>query len=267
MKERFLEHNIGIDEYITGNRFIDICEESSVTFCKTDYLPMYNKTNHKVFVTHNSDYHIDQQKYELGPNVNCWYAQNKDFDAPNLHSIPIGLENMRLRTSHTAANGRYSSEISGAQAKASLINKINDLCFQKNKMVYMNFNIRTYPKERSHVWNCFCDKDWVTRTENLTMERFYMDLASHKFVLSPRGNGIDCHRTWEALYLRTIPIVKRSINMKEFEDLPIFFVDDWENICYNKLQEFYDKVENTLYDLSKMKISYWRNVINEKLLV
>ena len=37
--EKFLEHQIGFDEYITGNRFIDICEESGATFCKTDYLP------------------------------------------------------------------------------------------------------------------------------------------------------------------------------------------------------------------------------------
>ena len=94
-----------------------------------------------------------------------------------------------------------------------------------------------------------------------------MDLASHKFVFSPRGNGVDCHRTWEALYLRTIPIVKKSTHMKEFEDLPIFFVDNWEEVCYTNLEQFYYKVKNNLYDLSKMKISYWKNLINEKLLV
>ena len=41
--EKFLEHQIGFDEYITGNRFIDICEESGATFCKTDYLPSLDR--------------------------------------------------------------------------------------------------------------------------------------------------------------------------------------------------------------------------------
>ena len=97
------------------------------------------------------------------------------------------------------------------------------------------------------------------------MEKFYFDIAQHKFVFSPRGNGVDCHRTWEALYLRTIPIVKKCRHMKEFEDLPIFFVDNWSSPCYNKLNDFYEKVQDKLYDLDKMKISYWRKRINEKL--
>ena len=35
--------------------------------------------------------------------------------------------------------------------------------------------------------------------------------AHFAFVASPSGNGLDCHRTWEALLLRSIPIVKVSV--------------------------------------------------------
>ena len=267
MKEKFFEHNIGIEEYITGNRFIDICEESGATFCKTDYLPVFNGTYQKVFLSHNSDYHIDYQRYHVGPNHGCWFAQNKDLEKENLHSVPIGLENMKLRTGAKAKYGKWSSEINGARQKALLIDKLNQLCFQKTGEVYMNFNINTYPTERQFVWDKFYNKQWVTATSNLSIESFYTDLASHKFVISPRGNGVDCHRTWEALYLKTIPIVKRSTHMKDFEDLPIFFVDNWDEVCYINLEAFYNKVKNNLYDLSKMKITYWRNLINEKLSV
>ena len=50
--EKFTTHKIGFDDYITGNRFIDICEETGATFCKTDYIHQYNKIGKKVFVTH-----------------------------------------------------------------------------------------------------------------------------------------------------------------------------------------------------------------------
>ena len=94
------------------------------------------------------------------------------------------------------------------------------------------------------------------------MEKFYFDIASHKFVISPRGNGVDCHRTWEALYLRTIPIVKKSIHMNEFSELPILFVNDWSELSYNVLKAFYERVENKFFNLDKMKISYWKERIS-----
>lgn len=32
--ENFTEHKIGFDEYITGNRFIDICDDTDAVFVK-----------------------------------------------------------------------------------------------------------------------------------------------------------------------------------------------------------------------------------------
>ena len=265
MSEYFLKHNIGFDEYITGNRFIDICDNTSASFCKTDYISNFTNKRTNVLITHNSDYHINENRFKLGPQCNFWFAQNKDFEDDKIISIPIGIENMVLRTSPESRGGAWSSQINGAYEKALLINRINDMQFEKNLDVYMNFNLRTYPQERSYVWNHFQNEKWVTKTNNISIEQFYLDIASHKFVLSPRGNGVDCHRTWEALYLRTIPIVKKSTHMKQFEDLPIFFVDNWDEVCYNKLVDFYEKVKSSLYDLSKMKMSFWRQRINEKL--
>ena len=49
------------------------------------------------------------------------------------------------------------------------------------------------------------------------------------FVPSPAGNGIDCHRTWEALYLGAVPVVLKS----EFcggDDWPVLVVDNWSDL-------------------------------------
>ena len=265
--ENFIEHNIGFEEYITGNRFIDICENSDAVFCKTDYIGSFNGQTHKVFLTHNSDYHITEKVFSYGPSCQLWLAQNKDFQHPNLQSIPIGLENMILRTHDAAKGGQFSSEVNGAMEKAMLISRYAGMSVPKGGLAYMNFNVNTFPQERKQVWDTFKKENWVNTTQNLSLQKFYFDLASHKFVISPRGNGVDCHRTWEALYLRTVPIVKRSTHMNEFSDLPIYYVDDWSEISYTKLNEYYEKVERSHFDLSKLRISAWREYINEKLSV
>jgi len=262
--EKFLEHRIGFNEYITGNRFIDICENSSATFCKTDFLSSFTGTPQETFVTHNSDYHINNTRRSMGPKYIRWFAQNKDCNDDKIIPIPIGLENMRLRTNRSSHGGLFSSEVKGSYQKALLIDRINNLSIEKKNLAYLNFNINTYPVERKAVWDLFKTEKWVTATSRIPMEKFYFDLASHKFVFSPRGNGVDCHRAWEALYLRTIPIVRKTTHTKEFSDLPIFFLDNWDEVCYTTLVGYYEKVKSTLYNLDKMKISYWRKRINEK---
>ena len=262
MKQSFQNTDIPFSEFITGNRFIDICDKTNATFCKTDYITRFSNTSENVFVTHNSDYPITREVLNLGPTHKYWFAQNKDCEINTVIPIPIGLENMKTRTSSASNNGEYASEVPNALQKAQIIERFGGLRPEKSGLMYMNFNLNTYPKERARVWNTFKDKGWVNKTSNLSLEHFYLDLASHKFVISPRGNGIDCHRTWEALYLKTIPIVKRSSAMSYFEDLPIYFVDDWSEITEESLNIFYQNTLATEYNLGKIKISWWYNKIS-----
>ena len=46
------------------------------------------------------------------------------------------------------------------------------------------------------------------------------------------GIGADCHRTWEAMYLSIVPIVKRSAMAEHFWEigLPLMIVDDWREL-------------------------------------
>jgi hypothetical protein len=87
------------------------------------------------------------------------------------------------------------------------------------------------------------------------------DIYNHKFVLCPEGNGTDTHRIWECLYLNTIPIEKRNINNSFYEDLPICFVDDWEEITEDFLNREYERITNTEYDMSKIDFKYWKQKI------
>lgn len=68
--------------------------------------------------------------------------------------------------------------------------------------------------------------------------RAYRGLAAtYMFIASPPGNGTDCHRTWEAMYLGAVPIVLRSTLTEYFHEigLPMLVVASYREI--SKLTE------------------------------
>jgi len=95
----------------------------------------------------------------------------------------------------------------------------------------------------SHAWhwasmlekppNRVGEGSW-TSSEKLHL--YYSQLKCHHFVLSPRGNGLDCYRTWEALALGVIPIVKRNGPFdRMYENMPVLLVNRWEDVTLDLL--------------------------------
>ena len=79
------------------------------------------------------------------------------------------------------------------------------------------------------------------------------------FEVSPRGNGIDCHRTWEALVLKTIPIVKTSRFDPAYDGLPVAIVEDWDEVTPARMmawrEKFQDQIDGPLP--AKLYSQYW----------
>mgnify|MGYP006420188889 CR=1 FL=1 len=93
------------------------------------------------------------------------------------------------------------------------------------------------------------------------MVEFINDLSQHKFCISPRGGGIDCHRHWECLYLGVIPIVEKSIVIDSIKELPLLIVDNYNEITTEYLNKKYDEMTKKNYCLEKLDINYWINKI------
>ena len=43
---------------------------------------------------------------------------------------------------------------------------------------------------------------------------YLSELATYKWVVSPKGNGVDCHRLWECLYAKCVPLVDDTENTR-----------------------------------------------------
>jgi len=204
-----------------------------------------------IIITHNSDINIDDT-FEIPNSVKYWFAQNVNVVNDKIISIPIGLENKRW----------YPD----AHKKQKIVSKVT-YCSKKIKnLLYLNHNINNNVLERQDLYKILKEKSWVTTDHGKNGQDFdkYVDnIYNHKFMVCPNGNGIDTHRLWECLYLNTIPIVKSNINTQFYKDLPICFVDSWDDITQEFLNKDYERIIDSTCNYEKLKISYWRKLIQD----
>tara|TARA_Y100000034_G_C6900993_1_gene416732 strand:+ start:332 stop:1264 length:933 start_codon:yes stop_codon:yes gene_type:complete len=154
----------------------------------------------------------------------------------------------------------------------------NDIKHHKKKLLYCNFSLHGHGYRKTRRQKLYDQlhhkkfKKWITFRHMgnfgkypIKQSEYYNEISHHKFTLSPEGAGIDCYRTWEALYLKSIPIVQKSRHMQHFSDLPILFTKDYEEINESYLKEKYREILEKEYNFDKLKWSFWKNkVISEK---
>ena len=94
---------------------------------------------------------------------------------------------------------------------------------------------------------------------NLKLDQYIENLYKFKFILSPPGNGIDTHRTWEALYAGSTPITKKHIGSSCLEDLSAIVLDDFNQINFELINKEYDFNQNK----EKLSLDYWMQIIKK----
>jgi hypothetical protein len=204
--------------------------------------------NKYILVTHASDSAIPG-KYRScldDDTLAAWFGTNVAIDHPKMFFIPIGIANRYW------PHGNIEF-LSRAIASAPLI--------PKNKLLYMNFTVATNSDRRKPAYDYFVSKPFCYRSNYKSYEAYLFDTAQSKFVLSPAGNGMDCHRTWEALFLGSFPVTKHSPLDKLFEQFPIVIVDDWSQVTEEFLNTKYEELKNFVYDRKKLYAPYWLDQI------
>lgn len=224
-------------------------------FVKGDLLATFFSRYHPliaapyILITHNSDEILPGPygSYLDDPKILAWFTQNLDATShPKLRPLPIGIEN------------RYWKPNS-----VLLLMQTREKNFPKTHLLYCNFNPNNYPFERDLVYALFSHASFTYTQDRKPFEEYLHDLASCDFVLAPRGNGLDTHRIWEALYLGAYPIVQTSSLDGLYADLPVVIVSDWrevtEEFLHKKRQEFQQK----LFRFEKLWADFWFSEIDQ----
>jgi hypothetical protein len=90
----------------------------------------------------------------------------------------------------------------------------------------------------------------------LPYNQYFNTLPSYKFVISPEGNGIDCHRHYEALMAGCIPIIEDHEGIRsKYEGCPVLYTKDYSEITPAYLEQKYAEMVKETYDFSRLFMS------------
>jgi hypothetical protein len=187
-----------------------------------------------------------------------WYSQNCTATHLKIFKIPIGLD-------YHSYQDHITNYISPVDHEKKIIEIIKDSqpFYNRINKIYANFHFRLeYPNNDRKDAYQNVNKDLVYYTPQRT-ERFktYSDQTIYAFVLSPHGNGLDCHRTWESLILGSIPIVKKSQLDELYVDLPVLIVNEWSDLTQELLDETIITFKNKKFNYNKLTLKYWTEKI------
>ena len=121
-----------------------------------------------------------------------------------------------------------------------------------DKLLYVSHNESSNAR-RLGIKNLFYDKDWAEVNEQrVSYHTFLSNLTNSKFMICPIGNAIDCHRNWEVLYMRRVPIMVRDPYLEElYKNYPVLFVDDYKDVT----KELLIKNDNLFQKAQTMNLS------------
>ncbi len=131
---------------------------------------------------------------EIPGNVHKWFMTNSMINPvvePVIEVIPFGVA------------GKSADRIYDAMTLLAQV--------EKQDKIYINWNNYTYERYLIKENYLNLSLPYVTIiNEAKDYEDYLVDLSMHRFVLCPDGNGIDCYRTLEAIYMGALPICMPS---------------------------------------------------------
>jgi hypothetical protein len=240
-----------------------------------------------VLVTGDSDYGpVGAFRYLLDDaRIAHWFAQNCDvaFRHPKLTRIPIGIDNPRYTklekrigfliemtlgkspldpsvTRNDMGDQALLQQIAAATRGDVGAKPLRALCtFHMNQKLVPNFEAVAERKEAYDVLKdsscCHFVPQRVLQHECWRMH------AEFAFEVSPRGKGLDCFRTWESLFLGTIPIVKTSTLDPLYidEGFPVVIVESYREVTADNLARWRDRLAGqfTPAMVRRLTNDYW----------
>jgi len=183
---------------------------------------LMKETQFIIFCSNEDTPITDDIHSHIPPNVLAIYAANAVGFGGKLHPLPYGLQrklypvDVRLDEMFIALNSDP----------------------KPTKLLYINHAEHTNLSERGNIREMFANKSFATISPRVDYPEYCRQIQAHKFMICPEGNAVDCHRNWEVLLLKRVPIMKKNPYLQEcYKDYPILWVDDYADVNKTLLAE------------------------------
>ena len=207
-----------------------------------------------IIFTNLEDTPIDEYVFDAIPdNVLCISAANAIAYGEKVIPAPYGLQR--------AMNP-------GDNRISDIKSYMGNLPKNPTGLLYVSHNEESNIKRRG-IKELFYGKNWAeVHDKRVPYSVFLYNLSQSKFVICPIGNAIDCHRNWEVLYMRRVPVMKRYPYLEKlFKEYPVLFVDSYSEVTKELLEKnnhLFDQMQEL--DLSLLTLPYfYDNIVNESL--
>ena len=190
-----------------------------------------------------------------------WFCQNCDYENhKDITPIPIGIDY------HTINRKAYWGQLKTHYLLQDLnLYLLSNRSFRDierrryNLFCDIHLNKGVYNRRRMEAFNCnFRIARSFVLSNQQPRNKYWKTCKKSKFILSPRGNGNDTHRSWEALCLGVIPIVETSCLDSLFDNLPALIVESFSEVN-EQLLSGYSFPKQIKYE--KLRLDYWIELI------
>jgi len=189
-----------------------------------------------------------------------WFAQNNLLSHPKIQAMPIGMDYHTILNNPSFMWRSFGEGVLPVNQEEILLSIPQKPFYERIPKIYSNYTIKNdYFGDRKSA-ECI-PLDLLYKNSNITRTVMWKEMVNYTFVLSPKGMGLDCHRTWEALCLGCIPIV--TYNYSLFEDLPVLVVSEWTDITQDLLDKTIEDFKTRTFCYEKLTFAYWINKIKE----
>lgn len=205
------------------------------------------------------------------------FAQNCDYrgTSKKISHIPIGIDFHTVAYKGTA--GGWGMIGSPKQQEDRLLHYFQTALptsqrkcrafvdFQHSDTMHGDFKrYLQFGEDRASIFNTLARSGVIDHSSWMKRGELWKTKVNYAFSISPHGNGLDCHRTWEDLILGCIVIVKSSPLDPLYEGLPVVIVQNWDEITEENLQkwiiQYADASTNHAYR-EKLTHQYWMSKI------
>lgn len=218
--------------------------------------------------------HQDFLNFINHKNIIHWFAQNCILTThPKLSQIPLGLDYHTMEANKLPEWGPQMYPKSQENILKNLRNSSKPF-WEREIKAYGSFHFlmttRYGKKDRQDALDGV-PKDLVYyESQKIKRKESWTTQSKYAFVISPLGNGYDCHRTWEAMILGCIVIMKRNpIDSLFTEDMPVLLVDEWTDVTQELLDKtietYKQRVVNKKFNADKLTLKYWMEKIRSKI--
>jgi hypothetical protein len=205
------------------------------------------------------------------------FAQNCDLESPHakVTPIPIGIDFHTLAYEWRKPRNEFISIEDQEKKLHAIISLLKPTSMRKSKAFVdfqhhdtMKISINQYEEDRTSIFHKILPSGVIDfSTKRIPRDDLWKTKGEYAFSISPHGNGLDCHRTWEDLALGCIVIVKTSPLDCLYEDLPVVIVKDWSEVSKENFEIwktlYADAFTNPIYR-EKLTHKYWMNKIKAK---